>query len=129
MIRTTLADPASRPEERWDDPARGTIRWKTLLSGDLTPTDSFTCGIAMLDPGDHFVTHAHAEPEIYFGIAGTVEVEIDGALWQLAPEQALYIPGLARHGIPRVTAPVRFFYCFARDRFDQITYLFGQGRP
>ena len=32
--------------EGWDDPIRGVVSWRTLLSGDRTPTDSLTMGRA-----------------------------------------------------------------------------------
>ena len=124
MPQTTLAHPEDRALESWDDPARGPIRWRTLLSGDRTDTDTFTCGIAMLSPGDHFVPHQHREPELYFGIAGEVDVEVDGVRHRLRPEAALYSPGDALHGIPEVTEEVRFLYAFAADSFDRVVYRF-----
>jgi hypothetical protein len=47
--------------EGWEDPASGGVRWRTLLSGDRTPTDSLTVGVAELEPGEarHFRAHRH----------------------------------------------------------------------
>jgi quercetin dioxygenase-like cupin family protein len=114
---------------RWDDPARGTLSWRTLISGEVTPTDSLVCGIAEMQPGETFALHRHAEPEVYFGLEGEGEVLIDGVAHRMAPGVALYIPGMAEHGVPVATEPLRWFYTFARDRFDQIAYHFTHEAP
>jgi mannose-6-phosphate isomerase-like protein (cupin superfamily) len=114
---------------RWDDPARGTLAWRMLISADVTPTAGLVCGIAEMQPGETFALHRHAEPEVYFGIEGEGEVLVDGVVHRLAPGVALYIPSMAEHGVPHVTTPLRWFYSFARDRFDQITYHFTHEDP
>ncbi|WP_149142108.1 cupin domain-containing protein [Gemmobacter caeruleus] len=124
-MRAPLAiDSGTCPEERWDDPARGSLRWKTLLSQGVTESDSLVCGIALMEPGDFFALHSHPEAEVYFGLEGEGEVTIDGQPHRLAPGIALFIPGGALHGVPRVSAPLKWFYTFARDSFDQIAYTF-----
>jgi quercetin dioxygenase-like cupin family protein len=129
MPRTTLVHPDDRPEESWDDPAKGPIRWRTLLSQGLTDTDSFTVGIAVLRKGEHWVAHRHVEPELYFGISGAFDVEVEGEWHRLRPEAALYIPGNALHSIPAVGEDVRFLYAFAADSFDAIAYEFPEVSP
>jgi mannose-6-phosphate isomerase-like protein (cupin superfamily) len=114
---------------RWDDPARGTLAWRTLISGDVTASDRLVCGIAEMQPGESFALHRHAEPEVYFGLEGEGEVLIDGVAYAMAPGVALYIPSMAEHGVPDVTQPLRWFYSFARDRFGQITYHFTHETP
>lgn len=114
---------------RWDDPARGTLSWRTLISGDVTPTTGLVCGIAEMRAGESFALHRHAEPEVYFGLDGEGEVMIDGVAHRLAPGVALFIPGMAEHGVPVATQALRWFYTFARDRFDQITYHFTHEDP
>lgn len=114
---------------RWDDPARGTLAWRTLISADVTPTSGLVCGVVEMQPGETFALHRHFEPEVYFGIEGEGEVLVDGVAHRLAPGVALYIPSMAEHGVPHVTAPLRWFYTFARDRFDQITYHFTHEDP
>jgi hypothetical protein len=47
-------DAAALPDERWDDPARGVVRFRTLLSAPGTPTDSIDCGIALMAAGKSF---------------------------------------------------------------------------
>lgn len=132
MTATTtpiLVDLKTLPAERWDDPARGTLAWRTLISGEATPTDSLVCGIAEMQPGETFALHRHAEPEVYFGIEGEGDVLIDGVTHRLAPGVALYIPSMAEHGVPVATEALRWFYAFARDRFDQIQYHFTHEDP
>jgi mannose-6-phosphate isomerase-like protein (cupin superfamily) len=114
---------------RWDDPARGTLSWRTLFSGDVTASEALVCGIAEMRAGETFALHRHAEPEVYFGLDGQGIVLIDGVPHRMAPGIALYIPGMAEHGVPLATEPLRWFYTFARDRFDQITYHFTHEAP
>ncbi|MFN4203131.1 MAG: cupin domain-containing protein [Tabrizicola sp.] len=128
-MKPTLVDSASLPDEHWDDPARGTIRFRTLISAPDTPTTGIVCGIAMLAPGETFALHSHAEAEVYFGLEGEGEVTIDGRQHRLAPGVAIYIPGGAVHGVPLATAPLRWFYTFAADSFADIRYHFPHETP
>jgi quercetin dioxygenase-like cupin family protein len=118
------ADSTALPDECWDDPARGTIRFRTLFSAPATPTDSLTCGIAMMAPGETFALHSHPQAEVYFGLEGEGAVLIDGQSHHLAPGIALFIPGGTVHGVPVATAPLKWFYTFAADSFDDIRYRF-----
>jgi mannose-6-phosphate isomerase-like protein (cupin superfamily) len=124
MTRPLRVDQADIEIAHWDDPARGTLAWKTLFSGDITATDSLVCGIAIMLAGDTFALHSHPQAEVYFGLEGKVDVMIDGQIHQLSPGVALFIPGGAVHGVPRAKGSARWFYTFAADRFDQITYSF-----
>lgn len=124
MTHPVRIDQANLPEAAWDDPARGTLRWKTLISGDVTDSGSLVCGIALMEKGDTFSLHSHPQPEIYFGLEGEVDVHIDGALHRLKPGVALFIPGNAVHGVPCADQPVRWFYTFAADSFAEIAYTF-----
>lgn len=122
---TALAvDEATLPDECWDDPARGSIRFRTLLSAPQTDSDEITCGVAIMAAGDTFPLHSHPQAEVYFGLEGEGEVMVDGTPHRLAPGVALYIPGGAVHGVPVAAAPLRWFYCFAADSFAEIRYSF-----
>lgn len=125
MTQVVLVDEADRPTERWDTPARGSIAWKTLISGDVTATDTLVCGIAIMGAGDTFALHSHPQPEVYFGLEGAVMVHIDGTAHRLAPGVALFIPGNAVHGVLLADQPVRWFYTFAADAFGDIAYTFA----
>ncbi|MBA4350200.1 MAG: cupin domain-containing protein [Rhodobacter sp.] len=117
-------DFATLPDERWEDPARGTIRFRTLFSAPATDSDAITCGVAMMEAGDTFPLHSHPQAEVYFGLEGEGEVMISGIPHRLAPGVALYIPGGAVHGVPVAAGPLRWFYTFAADSFDEIRYSF-----
>jgi quercetin dioxygenase-like cupin family protein len=125
MMKPVRVDQIDRGEETWDDPARGTLRWKTLMSAGLTATESLVCGIALMDAGQTFALHSHPEPEIYFGIEGAVDVMIDGTAHRMTPGVALFIPGNAVHGVLHADQPVRWFYTFAADAFADIAYTFA----
>ncbi|MDO9638577.1 MAG: cupin domain-containing protein [Pseudotabrizicola sp.] len=115
---------ADQPMETWADPACGTVRWQSLFSAGLTPTDSLTCGVAHIDAGETFTLHSHPQAEVYFGLSGHGVVMIDGTPWALSPGVALFIPGGAVHGILQATEPMRWFYVFAADCFTEIAYSF-----
>ncbi|MCX7287842.1 MAG: cupin domain-containing protein [Rhodobacterales bacterium] len=124
MTTPALVDESTLPDERWDDPARGTIRFRTLISAPGTDTSAIVCGVAMMAEGDSFMLHSHPDPEVYYGLEGEGEVLIDGVPHRLAPGVALYIPGGAVHGVPMAAAALKWFYTFAADRFSDIHYHF-----
>lgn len=125
MTAPVSVDQNDRPTEHWQDPARGSIGWKTLISGDVTATDALVCGIAIMTTGDTFALHSHAEPELYFGLEGEVDVMIDGQSHRLKPGVALFIPGHAVHGVLAADQPVRWLYTFAANAFPDIAYSFA----
>ena len=125
MTHPVRVDQASLSDATWDDPARGSIRWKTLISGDVTATDTLVCGIALMDKGETFALHSHPQPELYFGLEGEVDVQINGTAHRLKPGVALFIPGDAVHGELAADQPVRWFYTFAADTFADIDYSFA----
>lgn len=122
-----LIHAADRPEEHWSDPARGEIRWRTLLTAGLMDSDTFTAGIATMGIGDRWAIHRHEQAELYFGLTGEADIEVEGKLYRLKPETLLFIPGNAFHGIPPTSGPIRFFYAFATDDFETIKYTFRDG--
>ena len=76
--KPTWRDAATLQDQRWQDHAPSTIRFRTLFSAPDTPTDSIVCGIAMMAAGDTFALHAHDHAEVYFGLEGEGDVMIDG---------------------------------------------------
>ncbi len=115
------------PVEGWDDGAPGSVRWRTLVSGDRTPTRSLTVGVAELQPGAtaDFHTHRHAPPEVYYVLAGEGVVEIDGTDHPVRPGSAVFVPGHAVHGARNSGhETLRILYVFPTDSFDQVRYEF-----
>ena len=129
-----VLDEANAPLDGWDDPVKGRIRWRTLFSKGGTPTDGITCGVADLNPGDWLGPHRHAPPEIYYVFAGRGVVTLNGAEHAVGPGSAVFIPGMAEHGIRQTgTELLRFLYGFPVNSFDTVEYLFSaaasKGRP
>ncbi|MDB5667002.1 cupin domain-containing protein [Cypionkella sp.] len=125
MMAAVMVDQSDLQTETWTDPVRGSVRWKTLISGDVTATDTLVCGIAIMSPGDTFALHSHPQPELYFGLEGEVDVQINGTAHRLKPGVALFIPGDAVHGVLAADQPVRWFYTFAANAFPDIAYTFA----
>ena len=123
-----VIDEANAPEDGWDDPVRGRIRWRTLFSKGGTPTEGVTCGVAELKPGDWLGLHRHAPPEIYYVFAGAGVIRLEGKEVAVKAGSAVFIRGMAEHGIRQTGAEVlRFFYGFPVDSFDTVEYLFSAG--
>ena len=113
--------------EGWDDPIRGVVSWRTLLSADRTPTNGLTLGVADVPEGEGGPPklHRHAEPEAYYILSGRGVMQIDGVDHPLAPGDVVFIPGGVWHGARGIGAePLRLLYVFAADRFDKIVYEF-----
>jgi quercetin dioxygenase-like cupin family protein len=124
LSRALRIDTAALPEATWDSPEKGTVRWQSVFSKGETETDSLTCGVGIIRPGEHFAAHRHAHAEVYFGLEGRGTAVIDGQPHEISPGVALFIPGNAEHGIPVAHETLRWFYTFAADSFDEITYRF-----
>ena len=93
-VEPIVIDEADAPADGWDDPVKGRVRWRTLFSGDGTPTDGITCGVADLEPGGWLGLHRHAPPEIYFVFAGSGVVTLNGREVGVKAGSAVFIPGM-----------------------------------
>ena len=60
ISRALRIDTATLPEATWDSPEKGTVRWQSVFSKGETETDSLTCGVGIIRPGEHFAAHRHA---------------------------------------------------------------------
>jgi len=124
-----VLDEADATLDGWDDPVKGRIRWRTLFSRPGTPTDGITCGVADLEPGGWLGLHRHAPPEIYYVLAGTGIVTLNGNDRPVKAGSAVFIPGMAEHGILQTgTELLRFFYGFPVDSFEGVAYLFSAAK-
>src|SRR5512140_1077296 len=86
--------------EGWDDPVRGVVTWRTLLSADRTPTDSLTMGVAEMREADDVDVrlHRHAQSEAYYILSGRGVLRIEDVDYPLGPGVTAFIPGGALHG-------------------------------
>ncbi|WP_035773173.1 cupin domain-containing protein [Arthrobacter sp. Br18] len=117
-------DEGNVEEERWNDPLRGNIGFRTLL-GDTPGTDSFVTGTARLPVGGLLALHRHFPPETYYVLEGRGVVTVSGVEQDVAAGSSVYIRGNAIHGIRNTgSETLRFFYALAADKFDDIDYQF-----
>jgi quercetin dioxygenase-like cupin family protein len=127
LTKAVVVHDSAPPLEGWDDPVRGKVTWRTLFSGDRTPTSAMTMGVAEIAPGapNELRLHRHAQPEIYYILAGEGEVTIDGVTHGLRAGSSVFVPGNALHGA-RNTGPevLRILYAFATDSFSDVVYEF-----
>ena len=121
-VRVDLAD---QPLEGGEDPAFGTVRWRTLFCADRTATGGVVMGIAEFGPGGTLLPHRHSPAEVYFGLEGAAVVTVDGVAQVMAPGVALFIPGDAEHGTVAGPEGFRMLYVFPRDRFSEVEYRFS----
>jgi mannose-6-phosphate isomerase-like protein (cupin superfamily) len=125
-VRPLVLDEAGLPQDGWDDPVRGRLRWRTLFSQGLTETAGITCGVTELGAGDWLGLHRHAPHEVYYVLAGAGIVSLEGKEIPVEAGTAVFIPGMAEHGIRQTGDEIlRLFYAFPVDSFDGVEYLFS----
>ncbi len=110
-----------------DEGPFGSLRWRTLVSGDRTPSDSLTVGVAELEPhqSERFRSHRHAHPEVYYILSGTGTVTISGTEHPVRPGSTVFIPGGAEHGVRNTGRDLlRLLYVFPANSFPDIKYEF-----
>jgi mannose-6-phosphate isomerase-like protein (cupin superfamily) len=108
-------------------PEFGLVRWRTLISGDRTPTDSLTVGVAELECGEsrHFRPHKHIQAEVYYVLSGEGTVTISGTDYAVRAGTTVFIPGGAEHGARNTgTELLRLLYVFPAHSFAEIKYEF-----
>jgi mannose-6-phosphate isomerase-like protein (cupin superfamily) len=125
-VRPLVIDEAETSQVGWDDPVRGRLDFRTLFSPGLTETAGLTCGVTELKAGGWLGLHRHAPHELYYVFAGAGIVSLDGREFPVRAGSAVFIPGMAEHGIRQTGAEtLRLFYAFPVDSFDGVEYLFS----
>ena len=121
---------AGAASDGWAEPeGRGVVGWQTLVSGDATPTEALTAGIAIFEPGGFLALHRHEPAELYFILGGTGIVTLDGVDHLVKPGDCVFIPPMAEHGVRNLDLGVlRFLYVFPTNSFADVTYLFSQAK-
>ena len=110
--------------ESFDMLAPGRVSWFTLISGELTPTDSMSAGVMELEPdGTGLRPHHHAIPEVYHVTAGSGVLTINGHETAIATGSTVFIPSNAVHSLRNSGEDtLRVFYVFSTDRFANVVY-------
>ena len=121
LVRHLQDYPWSYPRGREDD--ADAIRWKTLVSGDRTPTSDLIMGILEVPSGAKMSTHRHEEAEVYFVYDGAGEVFIDGVVHEVKTGSVLFVNGNAVHGVRNSTdTTLKLMWMFPGDSFKDIEY-------
>lgn len=123
-VRAFAVDANAVPLEGIGDVESGNLTWKTLVSGDRTPSNELVFGIANFPPNGCLLPHRHEPAEVYFGISGEGVVTVDGEPLSIRAGVAVYIPGNAEHGTVAGPAGLSIVYGFARGDYRDITYAF-----
>jgi mannose-6-phosphate isomerase-like protein (cupin superfamily) len=110
-----------------DDGPFGSLRWRTLISGDRTTSESLTVGVAELAPGEsrRLTLHCHTQAEVYYILSGEGTVAISGREHSVRAGSAVFIPGGAEHGALNTgNELLRLLYVFPSDSFSDVQYEF-----
>jgi quercetin dioxygenase-like cupin family protein len=118
-------DAATTPLEGGTDPAFGSVRWRTLISGNEQTKREFVLGIAEFEPHGTLFAHRHDPAEFYLGIEGDGVVTIDGTPHRIAAGIAVYVPANAEHGVLAGSCGLRMTYGFAEGAFSDVEYRFS----
>jgi mannose-6-phosphate isomerase-like protein (cupin superfamily) len=114
--------------EGWEDASLGPVQWRTLVSGERTPSETLTMGVAVVrrQTEGRPKLHRHAQAETYFILSGRGSINLAGEERPLVEGDAVFIPGGDWH-VAWCTGeePLRILYVLAADTFDQVVYEFG----
>jgi quercetin dioxygenase-like cupin family protein len=127
VVRPFSTSIGQAPLEGAGDVQSGNLTWRTLISGDRTPSDQITLGVADFPPHGTLNVHRHEPAEFYFGLAGEGTVFVNGASFRIAQGVAVFIPGNTDHGVVASDRGLSILYGFARRAFDGVIYEFKDG--
>jgi quercetin dioxygenase-like cupin family protein len=117
------------PLEGVGDDQSGNLTWRTLISGDRTPSNEIILGVAHFPPHGTLNMHRHEPAEFYFGLTGEGTVFANGEAFRIAQGIAVFIPGNTDHGVVAGDQGLSIVYGFARRAFNDIIYDFKDGTP
>ena len=125
VVREGTREWETWPEE--EAARKGSVYWRTLISGDVTPSEALTVGIGRMPPGEALSRHRHRQAEVYLVLEGCGSVEIGPEARPVEAGSAVFIPGDALHSLANTGASdLRFAYVFAAGSFDEIEYVFEE---
>jgi mannose-6-phosphate isomerase-like protein (cupin superfamily) len=98
---------------------------RSLLDLSVAPVQNQSLAEAELAPGAATTRHFHrASEELYYLVAGTGSMEIDGEIAEVGPGDAILIPPGAWHQIRATgTEALRFLCCCAPPYSDADTFF------
>ena len=131
-LRSFVAEPDAVPFESWGETGPGSVTWRTLVSGDRTPSSGLTVGLAELEPGrpDRLHVHRHDHDEVYHVVAGEGSVLVGEQEHAVRVGSTVFIPGGTWHSARNTGAErLRLLYVFAADSFDEVVYEYRDGEP
>jgi quercetin dioxygenase-like cupin family protein len=106
-------------EEGRDD----VIRWRTLLSGEKTPTESISMGILEIPPGVGMGAHHHSPVEVYYLTSGEGQLLCGDTVKHVRAGDAVYIPASQVHGIRNIgDQTLVLVWMFPTDTWAEIDY-------
>jgi quercetin dioxygenase-like cupin family protein len=109
--------------EPGEEDRQDAIRWRTLLSGERTPTRSISMGTLELPSGSSLDAHHHAPREVYFVTDGSGTLLIGDEQRAVRAGDVVYIPGDCVHGIKNTgEALLKLVWVFPTDTWPEIEY-------
>ena len=106
-------------EEGRDD----VIRWRTLLSGDKTPTKGVSMGTLEVPPGASLLSHYHSPLEVYYLTEGKGQLLCGERIKNIRAGDIVYIPEKEIHGVKNISDHVlKLIWVFPRDNYYDIAY-------
>lgn len=100
------------------------IRWRTIVSGETTPSSGLSMGVLELPPGSELRPHHHRSKELYYVTVGTGEVLIAGEWRTVRAGDVVFHPGDAVHGARnRGEGPFTFVWVFPTDTYEEVVYV------
>ena len=115
-------------EYAWEyEPGEGgcddVIRWRTLLSGEKTPTEGISMGTLEVPPGATMVPHHHAPLEVYYVTSGEGRLLAGDTVRHLRAGDVAYIPANQVHGIKNIgDHALTLVWMFSTDTWSEIEY-------
>ena len=109
--------------ERGEEGRKEVIRWRTLLSGDRTPTHSISMGTLELPSGSSLDAHHHAPSEVYFVTEGNGTLLIGTEQRAVRTGDVVYIPGNHVHGVKNTSDEVlKLVWAYPTHTWPEIEY-------
>jgi mannose-6-phosphate isomerase-like protein (cupin superfamily) len=125
-----VVDENTREWETWPEEEvsrKGLVYWRTLISGDVTRSETLTMGIGRVPPGEALRRHRHRPAEVYLVLEGTGSVEIGSEARPVEAGSAVFIPADVFHSLANTGASdLRFTYVFPADSFGEVEYVFDE---